>query len=170
MLGLALVLSLSPFLQAAADPTLPPPDAAVLTTTEGRGVQVYRCAAQDSTFQWTLVAPEATLFRPGTGTPVGTHSAGPTWTWQDHSSLKGDLVATRPATEKGDIPWLLLQTSATGRTQGMLSGALWVRRSETHGGTAPLSGCDSQHADAMARVPYTATYTFYGRSPVAPVP
>ncbi len=41
----------------------------------------------------------------------------------------------------------------------------FIRRSDTHGGIAPLTGCDSQHLNISARVPYTATYTFYSAKP-----
>jgi hypothetical protein len=37
----------------------------------------------------------------------------------------------------------------------------FIRRSDTHGGTAPSTGCDAEHLNAIVRVPYTATYTFY---------
>ncbi len=42
----------------------------------------------------------------------------------------------------------------------------FIRRSDTHGGDAPNAiGCDAQHLNAVRRVPYTATYTFYSAKP-----
>ena len=41
----------------------------------------------------------------------------------------------------------------------------FIRRSDTHGGIAPPAGCDAQHLNVTADVPYTATYTFYSAKP-----
>ncbi len=46
----------------------------------------------------------------------------------------------------------------------MLSPVTHVQRLETSGGKAPDAGCDSAHAKAEARVPYTAKYAFYQAS------
>ena len=60
----------------------------------------------------------------------------------------------------GSVPWLLLKgISPTG--SGLLSKVEFIRRSDTQGGAAPATGCDVQHAGELARVPYTATYSFY---------
>jgi hypothetical protein len=37
----------------------------------------------------------------------------------------------------------------------------FIRRSDTHGGAAPATGCDTKHLGAISRVPYTAVYSFY---------
>jgi hypothetical protein len=41
----------------------------------------------------------------------------------------------------------------------------FIRRSDTHGGASPTTGCDAHHLNAVSRVPYTATYTFYSATP-----
>jgi hypothetical protein len=150
------------------DLTLPPADAHVQTTVVGLGVQVYRCAAQpgaqSGSFKWTFEAPEATLFDPSTHQPMGTHSEGPTWTWNDGSAITGKVLQTRPSSDPANIPWLLLETHSTGAAAGKLAGVTLVRRSDTQAGAAPTTDCDAQHRDNVVRVPYQATYTFYTTS------
>jgi hypothetical protein len=98
------------------------------------------------------------------GKEIGTHGAGPIWKSADGSLVKGQLVASNKAPEAGDIPWLLLKSSGH-EGDGVLSKVEYIRRSETHGGVAPSSGCDSGHLDATARTAYSATYTFYASKP-----
>lgn len=148
-------------LSPAADPTVPA-GAPVLYTTQGRGVQIYRCDAGAGAPAWIFEGPEATLFREGATEPVGTHGAGPTWTWKDGSSVRGKVIQKRASPDSGSIPWLLLAAEPAAGTAGALSPVVWVRRSETHGGNAPTGGCDAAHAGTVARVEYTAAYTFYG--------
>jgi hypothetical protein len=145
----------------AQDVTVPPATAHVKTTVVGLGVQVYKCAAQDGKFQWVLETPEATLFDPTTKQSVGTHSAGPTWTWSDGSSITGNVLKKQPSTDPAAIPWLLVQTHDAGTATGMLTGITYVRRSDTQAGAAPATGCDAQSQENHVRVPYQATYTFY---------
>jgi hypothetical protein len=154
-------------LPQTTDPTLPPANAHVKIIAVGLGVQVYRCAAVPNTsasFQWTYDSPEATLFDPATHQPVGTHSAGPTWTWKDGSAIEGKVTQKRPSDVAGSVPWLLLEAHAVGSTTGELSGVTLVRRSDTQAGAAPSTGCDAAHQNNMLRVPYQATYTFYTTS------
>jgi hypothetical protein len=143
------------------DPTLPPSSARAAYTVEGRGVQIYRCTKQDSAFTWVFQSPEATLFDPATHHQTGTHSAGPTWTWKDGSAITGKVLEKSPSPDPGSIPWLLLSATPSGATNGALSTITLVRRSNTHGGNAPITGCDAQHDDDAFRARYTATYTFY---------
>src|ERR1700679_1716603 len=158
LLSLALLaLIVSP---QTPDPTLPPADAHVKATAVGLGVQVYRCAPQGDTFQWTLDGPVATLFDPATHQPVGTHSTGPTWTWNDGSSITGKVLQKRAASDPANLPWLLLETNSASTTTGMLSDVTLVRRSDTQAGVPPMV-CDSVHQNNEVRVPYKATYTFY---------
>jgi hypothetical protein len=59
------------------------------------------------------------------------------------------------------VAWLLLRAKA-GTATGALADVAFIRRTETHGGAAPASGCDStQDADKNIQVHYTANYTFY---------
>ncbi len=130
----------------AADP---PGGSDLLLTTKGDGAQVYTC----SDGQWTLKAPDAQLLDDH-AQAIGKHFAGPTWQLTDGSEIKGKLIASQAAPQAGSIPWLLLEgMSGTGK----LAKVVYIRRTETHGGTAPANPCTS----GEQRVPYTANYSFY---------
>jgi Protein of unknown function (DUF3455) len=151
------------------DPTLPPADAHVQNAVVGRGVQIYRCTAKfggltSGSFEWAFEAPDATLLDPSTHQPVGTHSAGPTWTWNDGSSITGTVLQTQPSSDPANIPWLLITTQSIGAAAGELADVTLVRRSDTQAGIAPKTGCDMGHLHSIVRVPYQATYTFYTTS------
>ncbi|WP_353073330.1 DUF3455 domain-containing protein [Tunturiibacter gelidiferens] len=151
--------------QSPTDPsiTIPPPTQRPILTVTGKGAQIYACQQTDSGPQWIFKAPEATL-TDESGLVVGTHGAGPIWISKDGSSTKGELLQKSPSPEPGAIPWLLLKAaSPTG--SGVMTRVEFIRRSDTHGGIAPTTGCDAQHRTATTRVPYTATYTFYSAKP-----
>lgn len=139
----------------------PPADVAPTFITEGRGVQIYRCSSNDTTYQWNLEAPEAILFDHTTHQQVATHGAGPSWIWKDGSSIVGNVLERTPSPDPASIPWLLLEAHTTGSTTGALTPITRIRRSDTHGGNPPATGCDAAHANTVARVPYTAAYLFY---------
>lgn len=151
--------------QSPTDPsiTIPPPTQRPILTVTGKGVQIYACQQTDSGPQWIFKAPEATL-ADESGRTVGTHGGGPTWTSQDGSTVKGDLLQRSPSPEPQAIPWLLLKAAGT-TGSGIMTRVEFIRRSDTHGGIAPATGCDAQHLTTTARVPYTATYTFYSAKP-----
>jgi hypothetical protein len=152
-------------LPQASDPTLPPPSAQVRLTVDGLGVQIYRCTPQPGNiFQWVFEAPEAKLLDRSTHEQLGTHGAGPTWTWNDGSSITGKVIQTKPSSDPTAIPWLLLETKPTGEIKGTLNGITMVRRSDTQAGAAPSYGCDAERANTLIRVPYAAVYTFYSDS------
>ncbi len=164
ILHAAVLFALFPLAQAAADdPTLPPAAAQLRFTARGRGVQIYQCVAQGDAYAWVLQAPEAILLDPKTGAQLGTHSAGPTWTWTDGSSITGKILQKQPAPDPASIPWLLLEAHAANQTIGALTDIAFVRRSDTAAGAAPSTGCDAKAAaeSTTLRVPYAATYTFY---------
>jgi Protein of unknown function (DUF3455) len=148
---------------AAQSPTEPPPSQHAILTVTGKGVQIYTCQQSAAAPQWVFQAPEATLLN-AAGTTVGTHAAGPIWRSNDGSTVKGDLLQKEASPDPAAIPWLLLKAStATG--SGVMTRVEFIRRSDTHGGIAPTTGCDAQHLTAVIRVPYTATYTFYSAKP-----
>jgi Protein of unknown function (DUF3455) len=148
---------------AAQSPTEPPPSQHAILTVNGEGVQIYNCQQSAGTPQWVFQAPEATLLNTA-GDSIGTHAAGPIWRSNDGSTVKGDLLQKSPSPEASAIPWLLLKASGT-TGSGIMSKVEFIRRSHTHGGVAPTSGCDTQHLASTARVSYTATYTFYSAKP-----
>jgi hypothetical protein len=148
---------------AAQNPTEPPPSQQAILSVTGKGVQIYTCQQVASAPQWVFQAPEATLLN-ATGDPVGTHAAGPIWRAKDGSTVKGELLQKSASPEPASIPWLLLKASATSGS-GIMAKVEFIRRSDTHDGSAPTTGCDAQHLNAITRVPYTATYTFYSAKP-----
>ena len=147
----------------AQDRTQPPSEQRPILTVTGKGVQIYACQQASASPQWIFQAPKAIL-TDASGTAVGTHGAGPLWKSQDGSTVKGDLLQKSASPEPGAIPWLLLKAAAT-TGSGVMSHVEYIRRSDTHGGVAPTTGCDAGHINASARIPYTATYTFYSAKP-----
>jgi hypothetical protein len=135
---------------------------AILTVT-GKGTQIYICQQSSSGPQWVFQAPEANL-TDASGNPAGTHSAGPAWNSKDGSSVKGVVLVKAASSDPNSVPWLLLRASGASGT-GIMSKVEFIRRSDTHGGVAPAIGCDVEHINTSARVPYTATYTFYSAKP-----
>ena len=147
----------------AQNPTTPPPTQHPILTVTGKGVQIYTCQQTATGPQWVFQAPEATL-TDASGNPVGTHGAGPIWKSSDGSTVKGELFQKSNSPEPDAIPWLLLK-AVTPSGSGIMNRVEFIRRSDTHGGVAPTTGCDAQHLTATTRVPYTATYTFYSAKP-----
>jgi Protein of unknown function (DUF3455) len=163
------ILSLSAFslslasTATAQNQTEPPSTQHVILTVTGKGTQIYICQQSLSGIQWVFQAPEANLTG-ASGNPAGTHSAGPTWNSKDGSSVKGEVLVKADSTDPNSIPWLLLKAHAAAGT-GVMTKVEFIRRSDTHGGVAPATGCDAQHLNTGVRVPYTATYTFYSAKP-----
>ena len=126
---------------------------------QGRGVQIYRCAASPAGTSWSLLGPDATLYTEA-GQVAGRHFAGPSWQANDGSTVVGAVVAAGGAPTPHAAPWLVLRaTSHAG--PGVFARVTTVTRSRTDGGAAPQTGCDLAHVGATARVPYSATYAFF---------
>jgi hypothetical protein len=136
--------------QTATESIDVPPHSRLLLRADGRGDQVYGCVSGS----WTLTAPDAKLLNQE-GSVIGRHFAGPTWQLNDGSWVKGKAVAQQVAPDANAVPWLLLESV---RGAGRLRAVRFIRRTRTHGGNAPNSGCSQS---ATRRVPYTATYSFY---------
>ena len=160
----AATLFLAPW-AVAQNPTEPPASQHAILEATGKGVQIYACQRTAGSAQWVFQAPEATLLN-ATGEPIGSHAAGPIWRSNDGSTVKGELLQKSPSPEPGSIPWLLLKASVT-TGNGIMTKVEFIRRSDTHGGIAPSNGCDARHLNTIARVPYTAAYTFYSARPAA---
>ena len=129
-------------------------------TLEGRGAQIYTCSAKDGAAPaWTLTAPEAQLLDDA-GQVVGHHGAGPVWRYKDGSAVHGMVVSKKDAPEERAIPWLVLRATEPEGT-GVLSSVVEIRREETHGGAAPVSGCEVRLLGQETRVPYSARYRFF---------
>jgi hypothetical protein len=129
-------------------------------TAAATGVQIYECrSAKAGGFQWTFVAPEATLFDQR-GRVIGAHGAGPFWEATDGSRVVGQVKARADAPAAAAIPWLLLNTKSTA-VAGSFSAVTSIQRINTAGGLAPTGGCDAAAAGTTARVPYSADYVFF---------
>ena len=138
----------------------PPAGASPVARFHATGAQVYACAAAAGRYAWTLKRPDATLVD-AAGAPVGTHTAGPTWTMtRDGSSVKAEKLAQADAPVAGAVPWLLLRATSTAG-HGSLSQVTYVQRIGTQGGQAPAAGCDAQAAGKETRASYSADYVFY---------
>jgi hypothetical protein len=138
----------------------PPQGSQILFAAKGSGAQVYVCSQADAGFKWTFKGPDAKLFD-AAGKEIGTHFAGPTWKLADGSQVQGEPIAGRPSTEKDAVAWLLIRAKA-GSGTGKMANVAFIQRTETHGGLAPPTGCQSA-ADLgkAARSNYSATYSFY---------
>lgn len=142
-----------------------PADQSVFLEALATGVQIYECAAkpdQPSTFEWVFRAPEAAL-TDRSGHSLGKHYAGPTWESVDGSTVVGEVKSRDPGPNTSAIQWLLLTGKST-TGAGILSRANSIQRVQTVGGVAPSEPCGPANVKQIARVPYTATYYFYGSS------
>ncbi len=127
---------------------VPAGQTAVLTV-QGRGAQIYKCVEGS----WVFDKPDADLFVDGL--KVGSHGAGPVWTYKDGSSVMGKKVSA--AASRDGVDWLLL-SGVGGAGNGLLSGVSYIVRSKTQGGKPEAGKCE---AGAVSRMDYFATYTFY---------
>jgi hypothetical protein len=138
----------------------PPTGARIVLQAKGDGVQIYTCTQTSDVLKWVLKAPDAKLLD-DSGKIIGSHYAGPSWKLVDGSLVQGVLIANHPAPEPGSIPWLLLRAKE-GTPTGKLADVAFIRRTETHGGVAPSTGCqDANDVGKITQIPYTAAYTFY---------
>lgn len=156
--------SLGPF-YPIPDTLKAPANAVLLASLFAAGVQVYEVratAANPDQYEWAFVAPEATLYG-ADHFVVGSHYAGPTWESNDGSTVVGRVIARQDAPRSTrDIPWLLLASRATTGT-GIFNGVSYVQRLNTRGGQAPAARTATKATlGVRARIPYVATYTFYG--------
>jgi len=126
----------------------------LLLQAQGKGAQVYGCVDK----RWVLTAPDAGLFDEH-GDVIGKHYAGPTWQLNDGSLLTAKAIGKKASPSTESVPWLLLQVVSG---NGKFANVGYVQRTETHGGAAPTAPCGGE---PELRVPYTATYSFYGPRP-----
>lgn len=155
---------------------LPPPAVpAALRVPEGHmaylvghatGVQIYTCTTKGARFGWSPATPSALLLT-NDGTVIHHYATtGPMWRAPDGSYVRGRPIASAPSPfpQGRPVPWLLLRVVAAGKgyTGGAtLSATTYVQRLNTHGGQAPVDGCNATTVGAGATMPYTADYYFY---------
>jgi hypothetical protein len=139
-----------------------PTGAQLVARYHARGSQVYACGLTPpggATYAWTLKRPDAQL-TDDLGVPMGTHTAGPTWTSTDGSAVAGKKIAQADAPNATDVPWLVLGAVSTAGS-GVFTDVTFVQRVATSGGKAPAGGCGADNVGAETSVPYTADYYFY---------
>ena len=159
MLLLAVVVS-SGVAIAQPEPAAPP-GSVIVREVQAGGAQVYACRANATgSYQWVLVGPKAVLVNDD-GSDFGTHSAGPTWTAVDGSSIGADGAHPLARVDRAQSVPALLLTVTSSHGSGVLNGVRFVRRADTEGGVAPSTGCDAAHLNATAASHYSAVYTFY---------
>jgi hypothetical protein len=149
-----------------------PTGTALKLELHGIGAQIYTCTpsggadggadAGATTYAWVLKAPAATLYDQN-NTPRGTHSAGPTWTSIDGSSIVGARLAAvnAPASTSDAIQWLMLKVASHAGAAGVFSDVTYVQRLNTSKGVAPATGCSAATANTDTSSPYSADYYFY---------
>ena len=131
--------------------------------TVGVGELTYECREKQGaagTFEWTFVAPTATLWDASRTKAVGKYYGGPTWESNDGSKVTGKQLATAPATNAGAIPLQLVQAAPAMGT-GAMQGVTYIQRLNTVGGVAPKELCAASSAGQRRQVKYEADYVFY---------
>jgi hypothetical protein len=141
-------------------PIKPPPGSVLLFRLDADGDQVYECKAVkgEKGPKWVLKGPLADLYDEA-DLLVGTHYAGPYWQAKDGSKVRGVVKRVRPAPRAGNVPWLLLKAEGHAG-KGMFANVTWIQRVNTRGGQPPAGPCEK---GKEVRVPYSATYVFYGK-------
>jgi hypothetical protein len=144
-----------------ADKIKPPDSLVVLAKFKAEGVQIYECKPKKDNpkeYEWSLKAPDAVL-KDESGKKVGTHGAGPSWEFDG-----GKVTGVRPPKgmllKEKTIPWLLIEAGEK-EGKGMCTKVTYIQRVDTTGGAAPKL-VDESYTGTELRVPYTATYVFYG--------
>jgi hypothetical protein len=152
----------------SGNPSVPAPIAVpagnkVSMRTVGVGELTYECREKQGaagTFEWTFVAPTATLWDSNRSKAVGKYYGGPTWESSDGSKVSGKQLATAPAVNAGAIPLQLVQ-AAPAVGNGVMQGVTYIQRLNTVGGIAPQEPCAASSAGQRRQVKYEADYVFY---------
>jgi hypothetical protein len=142
-----------------------PSGSSPVLTVHAKGDQIYQCSMNSGVYTWQLQAPDAKLFDEQ-GHIVGNHYSGPIWEYKEGSRVVGRVVSKIDIAPDSSISWLLVEVVAH-KGEGLFSDVSFINRINTHGGLAPLPGCDSNHLGAEKRVAYTADYIFYTKRQVS---
>jgi hypothetical protein len=161
----ALLVGLAGSCAALLPPPAPAPHADTLRLrVAARGVQLYVCQRSDGEgAAWRFIEPEAALLD-DVGEPLRSEGPGPAWQAPDGGRIVGTVVAKVDAPGGDVIAWLLLRDRSAGSAGGPPA-VTSLQRIRTEGGTAPSGGCDETTLGQIARVPYTAQYTFFEAHP-----
>jgi Protein of unknown function (DUF3455) len=130
-------------------------------TVHAKGDQIFHCVLNTGDYSWKWHTPEAKLYDTQNQALVGSHGAGPNWTYKDGSSVKAKVIQKIDAPDKA-AAWLLLEVTEH-KGDGVLVKSSYIQRISTQGGVAPSSGCDANHLGSERRVRYSADYVFYSK-------
>jgi hypothetical protein len=144
---------------------MPPTGNSPILTVHAKGDQIYQCSLNGGAYSWQLQAPDAKLFDEQ-GNVVGHHYSGPIWEYKEGSRVVGKVLNKINIAPESSISWLLVKVVAH-KGNGLFSDVSFINRINTHGGLAPLSGCDSNQLGGEKRVAYTADYIFYSTRQVS---
>jgi len=141
-----------------------PPGNYLVYHVYAKGFQIYKCTrlkSDSSKFEWTYVAPQATLFADSVfEKPVGKHYGGPVWENSDGSKVDAEKIQQFVSADSRAIPWLLLKsTSHSG--SGVFAGITFIQRINTIGGKALSVKADRTHFGHEIKEAYTAEYLFF---------
>jgi hypothetical protein len=167
-LAAVLTLALCGCATSMPDAILAPAGQVRTLESQATGVQIYGCSASKDNparFEWAFKAPEAELFD-NAGKKIGKHYGGPTWEGNDGSKVVGEVKGRDNGPDANAIPWLLLAAKSNSGT-GIFGQTQSIQRVNTVGGKAPADGCSQAQAGQEARVPYKATYLFFGAAPAS---
>lgn len=142
----------------------PPSGSNPLLTVYAKGDQIYQCSVNNGVYSWQVQAPDARLFD-AQGNIVGNHYSGPIWEYKEGSRVVGRILNKIDIAPDSSISWLLVEVVAH-NGNGLFADVSYINRVNTHGGVAPISGCDSNHLGGEKRVGYTADYIFYTKGRV----
>ena len=139
----------------------PPASERMVLEALASGFQLYECTSDSAKgYQWRFKGPEARLVDRG-GRDLGKHYGGPTWEAPDGSKVVAEMRAQAKSPDADAIPHLLLKAKSTSGN-GLYGGVRSIQRVATEGGKAPVAMCSKDNFAQVARVPYRATYYFYG--------
>jgi hypothetical protein len=127
-----------------------------------KGDQIFHCVLKTGAYSWKWHAPDAKLYDPQDQALIGSHGAGPSWTFKDGSGVTAKALQKVDAPDKASAPWLLLEVSGH-KGEGLLAKTTYIQRINTQGGVAPSSGCDANHLGSEKRVAYSADYIFFSK-------
>jgi hypothetical protein len=131
------------------------------------GLKWVETGVEDDLIDDTGMAPNMGF--QGLGDTLATRAHSDVLIAKDSSRIATEVVAAVAAPPAGAAPWLLMRARNLSN-KGLFSGVHYVQRIMTAGGW-PRRDASAARPDEQVRVPYSATYVFYGTTPGnAPAP
>jgi Protein of unknown function (DUF3455) len=134
-----------------------PENSSIVVAVVADGAQIYESKPiPGGGFVWSLKAPEAEL-KSLSGEILGKHGAGPSWTFNDGSSVVGNVPPLKNLAAPQSIPWLSIAVKSKSGS-GILDQVDYVMRVATEGGVAPTEPPKAEGETVKVR--YHAIYLF----------